>query len=61
MNFRHNVLRWIEPLWFVQLPPASDVLRLFGQETTCPVWGRIAVIHCNGAPAIDLLEIVLNA
>jgi hypothetical protein len=58
---RHNVLRWIEPLWFVQLPPGSDVLRLFGQETTGPVWGRIAVIHCNGAPAIDLLEIVLNA
>ena len=55
------MLRWIEPLWFVQLPPASDVLKLFGQETAEPVWGRIAVIHCNGAPAIDLLEIVLNA
>jgi chorismate-pyruvate lyase len=58
---KHDVLRWIEPLWFVQLPPGSDVLRLFGMETVQPVWGRIAVIYCNGEPAIDLLEIVLNA
>ena len=56
----HNVLRWIEPLWFVQLPPASDVIRLFGIENPTPVWGRIAVIHCNGEPAIDLLEVVMN-
>lgn len=58
---KHNVLRWIEPLWFVQLPPASDVMNLFGLHTTEPVWGRIAVIYCNGEPAIDLLEIVTNA
>jgi chorismate-pyruvate lyase len=57
---QHNVLRWIEPLWFVQLPPASDVVRLFGVENPSPVWGRIAVIHCNGEPAIDLLEVVMN-
>jgi chorismate-pyruvate lyase len=58
---QHNVLRWIEPLWFVQLPPGSDVMKLFGIQTTEPTWGRIAVIYCNGEPAIDLLEIVLNA
>jgi chorismate-pyruvate lyase len=58
---KHNVLRWIEPLWFVQLPPGSDVMKLFGIETTEPVFGRIAVIYCNGEPAIDLLEIVTNA
>jgi chorismate-pyruvate lyase len=58
---KHNVLRWIEPLWFVQLPPGSDVMKLFGFNTSEPVWGRIAVIFCNGEPAIDLLEIVVNA
>jgi chorismate-pyruvate lyase len=57
---QHDVLRWIEPLWFVQLPPGSDVMKLFGQHNTEPVWGRIAVIYCNGEPAIDLLEIVVN-
>jgi chorismate-pyruvate lyase len=58
---KHNILRWIEPLWFVQLPPQSDVMKLFGMNTTQPVWGRLAVIYCNGEPAIELLEIVLNA
>ncbi len=57
---KHNVLRWIEPLWFIQLPPKSDVMRLFGQENTTPVWGRIATIYCNNEPAIELLETVLN-
>ena len=38
---RHNVLRWIEPLWFVQLPPGSDVMKLFRIETTEPLWGRL--------------------
>ena len=58
---KHNILRWIEPLWFVQLPPGSDVMKLFGMTTNKPVWGRLAVIYCNGEPAIELLEIVLNA
>ena len=57
---KHNILRWIEPLWFVQLPPGSDIMKLFGIETDQPVWGRLAVIYCNGEPAIELLEIVLN-
>ena len=58
---KHNILRWIEPLWFVQLPPQSDVMKLFGMNNPKPVWGRLAVIYCNGEPAIELLETVLNA
>jgi hypothetical protein len=58
---KHNILRWIEPLWFVQLPPNSDVMKLFGVANDEPVFGRMAVIYCNGEPAIELLEIVLNA
>jgi chorismate-pyruvate lyase len=57
---KHNILRWIEPLWFVQFPAKSDVMKLFGIENDHPVFGRVAVIYCNGEPAIDLLEIVLN-
>ena len=58
---KHNILRWIEPLWFVQLPPQSDVMKLFEIKNLKPVWGRLAVIYCNGEPAIELLETVLNA
>ena len=57
---KHDILRWIEPLWFVQFPPKSDVLKIFGIENQLPIFGRLAVIYCNNEPAIELLETVLN-
>ena len=57
----HDVLRRIEPLWFIRLPAESDVLALFDLHPQQPTYGRLATIFCNGEPAIELLEIVLNA
>jgi hypothetical protein len=38
------------------------VLHLFGDtQTTTPVYGRVGTIYCNGEPAIELLEIVVNS
>ena len=56
----HDVLRRIEPLWFIRLPIESDVLALFGMITKQPTYGRLATIFCNGEPAIELLETVMN-
>jgi len=52
---RHNVLRRVEPLTFLRFQSPSPVLTYFsGQDA----YGRIAVIHCDGQPAIELLEVV---
>ena len=66
MLIDHNVLREVQfdALWRVQ--PGPDLCRLFGLsaqpagKNTEPqtVYGRTALIYCNGEPAIELLEIV---
>ncbi len=54
----HNVLREIElmALWRVQ--PGPDLCRLFQMGPDQITHGRTAIIHCNGEPAVELLEIV---
>lgn len=54
---RHDVLREIEPLWFLEVDAASPIIARFGPQAR-EAYGRIGVIHCNGRPAIELLEIV---
>ena len=54
---QHNVLRHIDLGAIVKLtagPALSRHLPLTTGETT---YGRMATIFCNGAPAVDLLEI----
>jgi chorismate-pyruvate lyase len=47
----HQVLREVEPLGFLRFPAA----RWFaGQQS----YGRLAIIHCDGEPAVQALEIV---
>jgi chorismate-pyruvate lyase len=54
----HNVLREVQlcGLWRIQAGPALAALLqvAVGQR----VWGRTALIYCNGEPAIKLLEIL---
>ena len=58
---QHNVHRRVKPRYFLRLPPHSDILQLFGApDNTEPVYGRIGTIYCDGEPAIELLEIVVN-
>jgi chorismate-pyruvate lyase len=57
----HNVLREVQlcELWQIHAGPAlANLLQLETGET---VYGRTALIFCDGKPAIELLEIVAPA
>ena len=54
----HDVLRQIEPTAFLRIDPGPAQLRWFGLEEPRPLYGRLAYIHCNGRPAVELLEVV---
>lgn len=54
---RHSVLRRVEPRSFWRFPAGAPLLRHTGSNWS-EAFGRVGVIHCNGSPAIDLLEIV---
>jgi chorismate-pyruvate lyase len=57
----HNVLRQVElcGLWEIHAGPAlANLMHMrMGDQT----YGRTALIHCDGVPAIELLEIVAPA
>jgi len=55
----HDVLRRIEPTAFLRIAPGPQMLRWFGLEKADAVYGRLAIIHCDEQPAIELLEIVV--
>lgn len=54
----HNVLREVQLtcLWHVE--PAEELRELMALEPGETVYGRTALIYCNGEPAVELLEIV---
>jgi chorismate-pyruvate lyase len=56
----HAVLRWIEPLWFVRFAADNGLADLFEMEADKPIYGRLAMIYCNGEPAVELLETVVD-
>lgn len=55
---QHNVLRRIEPTQFLKVTPGVDMMRWFDLSEPTPTYGRSALIHCDGKPAIELLEVV---
>ena len=55
---KHEVLRRIEPTTFLRVVPGPDMMTLFGLTEPRPTYGRLAYIHCDGQPAVELLEIV---
>jgi hypothetical protein len=56
---RHKVLRRVEPKWYLKFPANAPLLSAAGMGAQSqPVYGRIGVIHCEGEPAIELLEVV---
>lgn len=57
---RHDVLRRIEPKWYFRCEPEGPLATAFGRPLRRPVYGRMGVIYCNGAPAIELLEVVTD-
>ncbi|HEX4146186.1 MAG TPA: hypothetical protein VHY91_21980 [Pirellulales bacterium] len=54
----HNVHREIHLLRLWQIEPGADLQKLFGLAGPQTIYGRTAIIDCNGEPAIELLEIV---
>jgi chorismate-pyruvate lyase len=54
----HNVLRRIEPTGFVRVIPGKAMMEWFGLGRPQPTYGRLAYIHCDNQPAVELLEVV---
>jgi chorismate-pyruvate lyase len=54
----HDVLRRIEPTGFLRMVPGPELMKQFGLSEPAPTYGRLAYIHCDGQPAIELLEVV---
>jgi hypothetical protein len=54
----NNVLRRIEPTAYLQILPGPAMMRWFDLDTPRETYGRLAIIHCDHKPAVDLLEIV---
>ena len=54
----HHVLRRIEPTAFLRVVPGPAMMGWFQISEPKPTYGRLAYIHCDGRPAIELLEIV---
>lgn len=54
----HNVMRRIEPTAFLRVTPGPTLVSRFGLPSAVPLFGRLAFIHCNEQPAIELLEIL---
>jgi chorismate-pyruvate lyase len=54
----HDVLRRIEPTAFLRVTPGPEMIQWFNLATPDVTYGRLALIHCDGKPAIELLEIV---
>ncbi len=55
---QHRVLTEVQPMWYLRLPSESPPVRLFHPAVAGDAFGRIGVIHCNGRPALELLEVV---
>ena len=54
----HNVLRRIEPTDYLRVTPGAEMMDWFGLSEPASAYGRLALIYCDGKPAIELLEIV---
>jgi hypothetical protein len=56
---KHNVLRRIEPTAYLRVVPGAAMMGWFGMGRPAPVYGRLAIIHYDEQPAVELVEIVV--
>ncbi len=54
----HNVLREVHLTRLYKVTPGEDLRKLFGLQPGQITYGRTAIIHFDGEPAVELLEIV---
>lgn len=57
---QHNVLRRIDPRWYIKIPAGSELLRDLQHRPEHEVFGRVGTIYCDDQPALELLEVVMN-
>ena len=57
----NNVLRTITPTAFLRILPGPAMLDWFAMKEVAAVYGRLAVIDCDGQPAVEVLEILAPA
>ena len=55
---QQDVLRRIEPTGFLRIVPGAEMMKWFDLAQPTPTYGRLAYIHCDGQPAIELFEVV---
>jgi len=55
---QHDVMRRIQPTAYFHVVPDEELMRHFELAEPMPTYGRLAYIHCDDQPAIELLEIV---
>jgi chorismate-pyruvate lyase len=55
----HDVLRRIEISAYLRIRPGPKQLAWFGLTQPQPFYGRLGYIHCDGKPAVELLEVVV--
>ena len=55
---QNNVLRRIEPTAYLKISPNGAMMEWFGLSAPLTTYGRLAIIHCDHKPAVELLEVV---
>jgi chorismate-pyruvate lyase len=55
---QHEVLRRIEPTAYLRVLQGPATAAWFGPKGRQPAYGRLGYIHCDGAAAIELMEVV---
>lgn len=54
----HNVMREVKLYQLYQLEASHELAGYFGVDPGAAIFGRTAMIFCDGRPAIELLEVV---
>ena len=55
---KHDVLTRVVPCWYLRFSPPSPIVQYFAPQPPTEAYGRLGVIHCDGQPAVELLEVV---
>lgn len=54
----HDIMRHIEVTNYLRFEPVPAMAAWRGFDASQPSFGRLGILHCDGQPAIELLEIV---
>jgi chorismate-pyruvate lyase len=57
---QNNVMRRIEPTAYMKVEPGPAQQAWFLLDKPQPMYGRLAYIHCDGQPAVELFEVVVG-